>query len=290
MPERYIIKQPFQLICQILLFYIKEVMDLDQIKNGAFLYIMGAIVILFVLAQSVYFLVRAVRRGKELGISTKVMKEAAISSGTFSIVPSVPIVLAMIALAASIGTPLAWIRLSVIGSMSYETIAAGKVLDAATGGMTASVFASVIWVMTLGIIAGPLFNIFGLKWYQRKLVRVGQKDAKWSQTLTDALFMGIIAVMGGQFVAKGIVAFSNLADKTVENGAVVYGNPVYGKLTVNGEAQLLTLLTGVVFMLIFGAIIKLTKAKWLENFALPVSMIGAVGMSIIYHQLFAGVA
>lgn len=265
-------------------------MDLDQIKNGAFLYIMGAIVILFVLAQSVYFLVRAVRRGKELGISTKVMKEAAISSGTFSIVPSVPIVLAMIALAASIGTPLSWIRLSVIGSMSYETIAAGKVLDAATGGMTASVFASVIWVMTLGIIAGPLFNIFGLKWYQRKLVRVGQKDAKWSQTLTDALFMGIIAVMGGQFVAKGIVAFTNLADKSVESGVVTYGNPAYGKLTVNGEAQLLTLLTGVVFMLIFGAIIKLTKAKWLENFALPVSMIGAVGMSIIYHQLFAGVA
>ena len=244
-------------------------------KNGAYLYIMGALVILFVLAQSVYFLVRAVRRGKQLGISAKVMKEAAITSGTFSIVPSIPIVLAMIALAATIGTPLSWIRLSVIGSMSYETIAAGKVLEAAPGDITQAVFASVVWVMTIGIIAGPLFNLFGLKWYQRRLISVGQKDPQWSKILTDALFMGIIAVMGGQFIAKGVAAFGGLADAAV---------------TVNGQAQLLTLGTGVVFMLIFGALIKLTKAKWLENFALPVSMLGAILLSIVYHDMFKGVA
>jgi hypothetical protein len=244
-------------------------------KNGAFLYIMGVIIILFVLAQSVWFLVRAVRRGKQLGMSAKVMKEAAISSGTFSIVPSVPIVLAMIALAATIGTPLSWIRLSVIGSMSYETIAAGKVLEAAPGVITLQVFASVIWVMTVGIMAGPIFNLFGLKRYQTRLTQIGQKDSKWSNILTDALFMGIIAVMGGQFIAKGIAAFGGLAAASV---------------LVNGQAQLLTLLTGVVFMLAFGAVIKLAKAKWLENFALPVSMIGAILMSIVYHNMFVGVA
>lgn len=244
-------------------------------KNGAYLYIMGVLVILFVLGQSVYFLVRAVRRGRQLGISSKVMKDAAITSGTFSIVPSVPIVLAMIALAATIGTPLSWIRLSVIGSMSYETIAAGKVLEAAPGDVTPAVFASVIWVMTVGIIAGPLFNLLGLKWYQRRLITVGQKDPKWSKILTDALFMGIIAVMGGQFIAKGIAAFGGLADS---------------EITINGQAQLLTLGTGVILMLFFGALIKLTKAKWLENFALPVSMLGAILLSIVYHNMFAGVA
>ena len=98
--------------------------------------------------------------------------------------------------------------------------------------------------------------------------------------------------MGGQFVAKGIVAFAGLGgERTVAaDGAVTFANEAYGKLALNGEAQILTLLTGVVFMLVFGAVIKLTKAKWLENFALPVSMIGAVAMSILYHQWFAGVA
>ncbi len=273
-------------------------MPVEKLMNGAFMYIMGGIIILFVLTQSVVFLVRAVKRGKQLGIPAKLMREAAVSSGTFSIVPSVPIVLAMIALAASIGTPLAWIRLSVIGSMSYETIAAGKVLEAAGGQMTLSIFASVIWVMTLGIIAGPLFNIFGLKWYQRKLLRVGQKDPKWSQTLTDALFMGIIAVMGGQFVAKGLSAFANLgniqqyaaglAEKANEASGTQLASA--GQYLAGFKAQILTLITGVVLMLVFGAIIKLTKAKWLENFALPVSMIGAVALSIVYHGLFMGVA
>lgn len=248
---------------------------MEDFKNGAYLYITGVLVILFVLAQSVYFLARAVRRGKQLGISAKVMKDAAISSGTFSIVPSIPIVLAMIALAATIGTPLSWIRLSVIGSMSYETIAAGKVLEANSGEITQAVFASVIWVMTIGIIAGPLFNLFGLKRYQARLAQIGRKDPEWSKILTDALFMGIIAVMGGQFIAKGIAAFAGLAD---------------AKMIVNGQAQLLTLATGVGFMLVFGAAIKLTKAKWLENFALPVSMIGAILLSIVYHNMFAGVA
>jgi len=259
-------------------------------RNGAFLYIAGAIIILFVLAQSVWFLVRAVRRGRELGISPKVMRSAAVSSGTFSIVPSVPIVLAMIALAATIGTPLAWIRLSVIGSMSYETIAAGKVLEVTGGDITSSIFASVMWVMTLGIISGPVFNIFGLKRYQRKLAAVGQKDPAWSNMLTDALFMGIIAVMGGQFVAKGIAAFANLGGKTVAaDGTVSFSSAAYARLAQSGEAQLLTLLSGVVLMLVFGAVIKLTKAKWLENFALPVSMAGAVLLSIVYHNMFAGV-
>lgn len=38
--------------------------------NSTFLYIVAAAVIVFVLAQSVFFLVRAYRRGKELGVAT----------------------------------------------------------------------------------------------------------------------------------------------------------------------------------------------------------------------------
>lgn len=246
--------------------------------NGAFLYIMGGIVAVFVLTQSVFFLVRAVKHGKEIGISTKVMKDAALSSATFSIVPSVPIVLAMITLAATLGAPFAWIRLSVIGSMTYETMAAGEVAKAANvaaGSMPLNVFASAMWVMTLGIIIGPVFNIFGLKRYQKKIEQISKKDPKWSKVLIDALFMGIIAVLGGQFISKGIAAFANMGDPAI---------------LVNGQAQLLTLASGAVLMLIFGAIIKITKAKWLENFALPLSMIGAIALSVIYHGMFFGVA
>lgn len=246
-------------------------------KEGAILYIMGGIIVAFVLAQSIFFLIRAVRRGKQIGLSSKVMKEAALSSATFSIVPSVPIALSMIMLSVTMGAAFSWIRLSVIGSMSYEIYAAGQVAAAAEiskdalGSMPIDVFAGAMWVMTLGIIVGPIFNIFGLKRYQKTLGRIGQRDPKWSRILIDALFMGIIAVMGGQFVAKGIAAFSNIAAP---------------KLVMNGEAQLLTLVTSAVLMGLFGVVIKATKAKWLENFALPVSMVGGIALSVLYHSWF----
>lgn len=241
-----------------------------EFMNSAFLYIIGAVIAVFVLAQSVFFLVRAVKRGRALGLSDKVMKDAAVSSATFSVVPSVPIVLAMITLAATIGAPFSWIRLSVIGSMSYETVAAGAVAGGA-GELTASVFAGIMWVMTIGIISGPLFNIFGLKKYQNKLAQIGERNPKWSKILIDALFMGIIAVMGGQYIAKGIAAFAGTAAE---------------KIVLGGEAQLFTLVTGAVLMGLFGLVIKLTKAKWLENFALPISMIGAIALSVVYHGMF----
>ena len=43
--------------------------------NSALLYIVAACVIVFVLAQSVFFLVRAYRRGKELGMDAKKLKK-----------------------------------------------------------------------------------------------------------------------------------------------------------------------------------------------------------------------
>lgn len=261
------------------------------------MYIMGGIVAVFVLSQSVYFLVRAVKRGRQIGLSTKAMKDAAISSATFSVVPSVPIVLAMVTLAATLGAPFAWMRLSVIGSMTYETMAAGEVAKAASVAagemMPMNVFASAMWVMTLGIIIGPVFNIFGLKRYQNRIEKISKRDPKWSKILVDALFMGIIAVLGGQFVAKGIGAFAGFNVQPVAAELAAKANEAAGQQVATAaqfisgfKAQLLTLVSGAVLMLIFGGVIKATKAKWLENFALPLSMIGAIALSVIYHGMF----
>ncbi len=241
-----------------------------SVKNSAFLYIMGVLVAVFVLAQSVIFLVRAWKRGNAIGLSKEKMKAALISSGTFSIVPSVPIVIALLTLAATLGVPFAWTRLTVIGSMIYETTAAGAVADVAAltkdaaGAMTAqqaynydlSVFSASMWVMTIGILIGPLFMIFGLKRYQGKIKQMREKNSVWTEILIAALFMGMIAALGSREIAKAGV-------------------------------HMLTVFTGAVAMLIFGVIIHLTKAKWLEGFALPVSIIAALAASAGYVIWFA---
>ena len=98
--------------------------------NSPFLYIVGAIVILFVLAQSLFFLVRAYRRGKQLGISTAKLRKTIVSTSVFTIAPAIAIIISVMTLSKDLGVPLPWLRLSVVGSLSYETIAAANSMNA----------------------------------------------------------------------------------------------------------------------------------------------------------------
>ena len=98
--------------------------------NSTFLYIVALGVILFVLAQSVFFLVRAYRRGKQLGISTATLKKTIVSTSVFTIAPAISFLVGIITLAKFLGIPLPWIRLSVIGAITYELPAATSTANA----------------------------------------------------------------------------------------------------------------------------------------------------------------
>ena len=96
-----------------------------EIANSGLLYLLAGLVIVFVVVQSVVFLRLAWARGIEIGLSKEKMWEAVKTSAVFAIVPSIPIVISLIAIAPILGMPFSWMRLSVIGSQSYELIAAG---------------------------------------------------------------------------------------------------------------------------------------------------------------------
>ena len=82
------------------------------------LFVLAAAVIVFVIAQSVFFMVRAYRRGKELGIDTAQMKKTIVSTAIFTIAPALSILLGVITLSKFLGLPLPWLRLSVIGAIT----------------------------------------------------------------------------------------------------------------------------------------------------------------------------
>ena len=88
--------------------------------NSTFLYCVAAIVIAFVLLQSAVFLVRAWKRARTLGIEAAALKRIAMSSAVFTIAPAVAILLGVITLSKALGLPLPWLRLSVVGALTYE--------------------------------------------------------------------------------------------------------------------------------------------------------------------------
>ena len=137
----------------------------ENFKENGFMIGLGLFIVVFVIAQSLFFLIKAWKQGKKLGISTEKLKNTVMSSAVFTIAPAISILATVIVLANSLGIVLPWIRLSVIGNLAYESVAAEAALD--TFGLTLSspvtdpkIFATIAFVMTIGCILPLILIIF----------------------------------------------------------------------------------------------------------------------------------
>ena len=92
--------------------------------NSPVLFLITGVVIVLVLAQSVLSLRRALKRADQLKMDKGMIKKIMRTAAVFTIAPAVAIVIGVMTLSKDLGIPLPWLRLSVVGSLSYETIAA----------------------------------------------------------------------------------------------------------------------------------------------------------------------
>ena len=211
------------------------------------LYIIGAILISYVLFESVVIYRKAYKRGLELGMTKTQLNETTRSSAIFSIVPSLPILIGLVTMIPLFGNVvIPWIRLSVIGSVSYETYAASQIKQAAgVASLTENlqVYSTAIWTMTLSIMSGMIILIFFYKQYTNKLEAIKIKNPRWSELLIAALFMGLVGTIGAQQITMG--GYNALA-----------------------------LFISIAIMAVLALISR--KFKWMEEFALPVSMLGTL--------------
>ena len=260
--------------------------------NHPILFVLVGAIILAVLGQSVYFLIKSMRRAKKIGMDKKVIKKTIISASIFTIAPAVSIVIAVISLSQSLGIALPWLRLSVVGSLSYEAIAAanaasgmGKTLGDLVGNMTASEYVTIAIVMTVSIMVGIwLVPLLGKK-IQNGLVSFEKKDKHWSDLLQNALFIGMIsAFVGYVFCDIGRLWQS-------ENGVftTVKDDVVTNYTSTSGLVPVFVMLSAMIMMAICGLLMKLFKWKWLNDYALPISMVFGMAMAIPFTNLFGGV-
>src|SRR5699024_9678229 len=95
--------------------------------------------------------------GKKIGLPEEKMKSAVKSSLITSIGPSIVILTGLLSLLVTVGGPMAWMRLSFIGSVMFEMMAAGFGTEAlgikmGIDPMTNVAFANAVWTMILGSI------------------------------------------------------------------------------------------------------------------------------------------
>ena len=232
------------------------------------MYILAGAVVAFVLAQSIFFLVRAYKQGKKIGISEKTMKNTIVSSSLFSIAPSISILATIITLSGALGLVLPWIRLTVIGAITYEVPAAESALNALgqIGGLSQEVtdplqFSTIAWVMTLGSIMPLVLIPFMLKFIQKKVGGVANKNAAWANTKSAAAFIGRAVLGSGEPDQLG-------------DGA--------------GVMSITALAVSMLCMLGFMKLQKKKSITWLEPLAMPLSMFIALAVVTVLSLVLPG--
>ena len=257
--------------------------------NHPILFLIAGILVAVVLAQSIFFLMKALRRSKELGMDQKKIKKTIRTAAIFTIAPAVAIVISIITLSKKLGLPLPWLRLSVVGSMSYETVAANNALSAmaqslgSPAPLQAQEYLNVLLVMTISIMMGIwLVPVIGKK-LQNGMASLGNRDKKWADAFQNSLFIGMIsAFLGYVFCDVSRLWRADSTGKVTETVTEVLENGK--KVTVekffsgtSGLIPVCVMGVSAVTMIICGLLMRKPKLKWLSEYALPISLV--VGMA-----------
>ena len=238
---------------------------LEQLNGGGVYLICGSIV-LFIAAVCVIFMVRAWRAGKALGMDPTRMKRAVTASATFSVLPSVGILLGVLALSGSLGVPWPWLRLSVIGALHYET----QVADAAaeqlgvslgSGEMTVQAFPTIALLMSVCIMWGMILSTLFNRRYLHRLQQGGNTEVRRGGGFGDramaAMFIGMVSAYIGSYV-----------------GAFISGQ---GAFSFAGDwTPLAVVAVSALMMALFTYLSEKKGLAWLDNFSIAGSML--VGM------------
>ena len=239
--------------------------------NSIPIYIICGSIIAFVAALCIIFMVRAYRAGLAIGMDKAKMKRVITSSATFSLLPSVGILLGVIALAGSLGTPWPWLRLSVIGALHYETqvaqAAAEQVgmAELSASQMTASGFSTIALLMSICIMWGMILSVLFNKKYLKKLGS-GAKDsaggAGFGDSAMTAMFIGVVSAYIGSYI-----------------GGVVSGN---GMFSFSGS--FLPLIVVAVSGCVMAGFVYLAEKKnmaWVESFSIACSMLIGMAAAVV---------
>lgn len=234
----------------------------QEIAQSPLLYSLVIAGLLAVALLCIIFYKKTYKRALELGISKETLKAVNKSTLTVSVIPSVSIVIGLISLSAVIGLPWAWFRLSVVGAVSYELIAA-QMATAALGfeDMTAAMssdaqtFGAVMLVMSIGIIAGIVTNAFIGKKLCVSMSAAGKKKGGFGPVMNSCFMMALMCVM---------LPYQSLG----------------------GLVPVMVIITSFLVSVIIAFIIKKTGWKWLGDFTMAFTLIFGMASALLWTKIF----
>ncbi|MEY8416158.1 DUF5058 family protein [Tissierella praeacuta] len=225
-------------------------MDYLKIANSFPMWLAAGLAISLALFQAIIFAKKSYSTGKEIGLTEEQMKSAIKSSFITSLGPSFVILTGLLSLLVTVGGPMAWMRLSFIGSVMFEMMAAGFGTEAVgvkmgIDPMTNIAFANAVWTMILGSLGWIVFSTLTAD----KMEKVQTKFSKGDKGLLSII--SITAMLGS------------------------FGSLVSGHLMAMNKNTIAALAGGAI-MLILSPISEKKNIKWLKEWALTIALFGGM--------------
>ena len=241
---------------------------LSSVNSGIF-YLLVAGILGFITIMCFVFLVKSYRAGIKIGMDEKVLKKTITASATFTLLPSISILLGVIALSGTLGVPFSWLRLSVVGALQYELnvaeIAAQSIglSGLRVDELSIGAFVTIALVMTVGILGGVACCILFLKKYLGKIQKAPKKENNgkpgFGAHATTAMFVGLCAAYIGSYIGKAI--------------------PREGYDIM----PLFVAVVAALVMAVFEYFIQKKGKAALENFSLAASMLVAMAAAVVFQ-------
>ena len=239
--------------------------------NAPGLYLLVALILAFITIMCAVFLIKSYRAGIKIGMDKKILRKTITSSATFTLLPSISILLGVIALSGTLGVPLSWLRLSVIGALQYElNVAEIAAQSVGLSGLQLSelnmgAYVTITLVMTAGILGGIFCCIFFLKKYLGKVQSAPKKENSgkpgFGAHATTAMFVGLCAAYIGSYIGKAI--------------------PREGSYIM----PILVAIIAALVMAVFEYFINKKGKAVLENFSLAASMLIAMAAAVVIQLI-----
>ena len=258
------------------------------------MYLMYALIVVFISAEAIFYLVKSVKKAKQIGMDMTKIKKVIKTSASFSVLPAIGIGIGVVTLIGSLGITVPAIRLSVIGALQYETQMADGAAKAIINdpkldekaltlliqrGVTAQDYATIVTLMTVAIIAGPVLVVLFYKKLQPKLAKLGamkvggavDPDAATKNLESDAKKANPNGINLGDLAFQVSFIGMIIGYIAMSIGAIA---AMPGRIT--SYYNFIAVIVAALFMVLSDFLVKKLHWKWLDDFSVAFSMLFAM--------------
>lgn len=226
-------------------------MDFREVSNLPGLWVAGSLAIIVVVIQAIIYVQKAYKAGLKMGFTNSQLNAALRAGAIAAVGPAFAVAVGLIALMAIVGGPLAWQRLSVVGSLMYEVFAISLGTGAlGTGELTVPSFVALAWALPLSAAIWQTNVALLTDKYDMLLEKASKGDPQRLAIISGAAMTGLLSkFLVEQFWTPG--------------------------------PGLVAMITAIVVMFILRTLAQKYKLNWFLEWCLPIAMFSGMFATLL---------